>query len=71
MKPGQFNKATPKFMGFKFELQRTSIANHLSMQVFPSPKPGVGSTYPGKQIQPQVFSRILVVWSSLFLFCSD
>ena len=32
MKPGQFNKATPKFMGFKFELQRTSIANHLSMQ---------------------------------------
>ena len=45
MKPGQFNKATPKFMGFKFELQRTSIANHLSMQVFPSPKPGVGSTY--------------------------
>ena len=32
MKPGQFNKATPKFMGFKFELQRTSIANHLSIQ---------------------------------------
>ena len=32
MKPGRFGKATPEFMGFKSELQRTSIANHLSMQ---------------------------------------
>ena len=46
MKPGQFGKATPEFMGFKCGLQRTSIANHLPIQVFPSPKPGVGSTYP-------------------------
>ena len=48
MKPGRFGKATPEFMGFKSELQRTSIANHLPIQVFPSSKPGVGSTYSGE-----------------------
>ena len=42
MKPDQFGKATPEFMGFKCGLQRASIAKHLSIQVFPSPKPGVG-----------------------------
>ena len=48
MKPGRFGKATPEFMGFKSELRRTSIANHLPIQVFPSSKPGVGSTYSGE-----------------------
>ena len=32
MKPGLFCKATQEFMGFKYELQRTSIAKHLSIQ---------------------------------------